>query len=266
MFPLRYRDHDTSVSSIVLSITAGAVAGFAAGVLLGHRVGGLEGLGERLRRGGDDIASSVRRRFEEAEEQYDDFDEDDDEAEEAAHELEDRVLEAFRNDPVLGERAVDIGAMGPATIELSGWVHTESESEHAVTIARGTPGVETVVNRLTVGEQEDLYDDNARRVAEGDPALTEARWEGQQIGTGRRRQGTSDEPDRHSDPRPNLEDRWLSEREALKHAAEDVEGIAERRRSAKKQSSGGTPTDGSPTSRGVPKGDHVENPSESKAD
>ena len=253
----RYRDED-SLGPSVLSLAVGALAGFVAGVVLAQRVGGLEGITERLRSRRDQLASSVRRRFEEEEEQFDD--ELDEQAMDAEAELEERVLEAFRNDPILSERAVDIGAVGEDVIELTGWVHTDDEADHAVTVARGTPGVGTVVNRLLVGEEEQRLATNARRHEEGDPALTDARWEGQQVGTGRRRQGTSDDPDRHADPRVGLEDRWLSEEEAIRNAAEDTAGIAERRKAAKKASRGDR-TGGSPVApTGVPKADHVKDP------
>lgn len=253
----RYRDEE-SLGPAVISLAVGALAGLVAGVVLAQRVGGLEGITERVRRRRDQLASTARRRFEEEEDQFED---ELDEEESAELELEERVLEAFRNDPILNERAVDIGAIGEGVIELTGWVHTDEEADHAVTVARGTPGVDTVVNRLMVGEEEDLLDDNARRVEEGDPALTEARWEGQHVGTGRRRQGNSDEPDRHADPRVGLEDRWLSEEEALRNAADDTDGIAERRRAAKKKSGRGDRTGGAPIApTGVPKGDHVRNP------
>ena len=39
--------------------------------------------------------------------------------------LEERVLEAFHNDPVLAERAIDIGAIGTGVIELTGWVQVQ---------------------------------------------------------------------------------------------------------------------------------------------
>jgi hypothetical protein len=64
--------------------------------------------------------------------------------------LEARVLEAFHNDPVLRERAIDIGAIAEGVIELTGWVHAEDEVRHAVTIARGVPDVLHVVDQLTV--------------------------------------------------------------------------------------------------------------------
>jgi hypothetical protein len=90
--------------------------------------------------------------------------------------------------------------------------------------------VDTVVNRLMVEDEEQQLTSNARRVEEGDPALTESRWEGQQVGTGKRRQGMSDEIDRHADPKTPLEDRWLGEREAVRNAAEDIDEIAAERR------------------------------------
>lgn len=64
--------------------------------------------------------------------------------------LEARVLEAFHNDPVLRERAIDIGAIAEGVIELTGWVHADSEVAHAVTIAGGVPDVHHVVDQLTV--------------------------------------------------------------------------------------------------------------------
>lgn len=68
----------------------------------------------------------------------------------AHDELEARVLEAFRNDPTLAARAIDIGAIGPGIIELAGWVQAPSETDYALVLARGVPGVAGVVNRLAV--------------------------------------------------------------------------------------------------------------------
>jgi hypothetical protein len=65
-------------------------------------------------------------------------------------ELEARVLETFKNDPVLMDRPIDIGAIGTGIIELTGWVDAAPEVRHATTLTRGTIGVHTVVNRLLV--------------------------------------------------------------------------------------------------------------------
>jgi hypothetical protein len=86
---------------------------------------------------------------------YGDEEEDEDEFSSADPELEDRVLEAFTNDPILSERAVDIGAVRPATIELIGTVYSEEEYEYASTLTGGVPGVEKVVNHLVVREPAD---------------------------------------------------------------------------------------------------------------
>jgi hypothetical protein len=167
------------------------------------------------------------------------------------------------NDPILSERAVDIGEIGEGIIELAGWVETEEEAEHAVTLARGVVGVDTVVNRLNVGEEEEQLEENFERYSSGDDALNEARWEGQHVGTGQRRQGTSAEIDRHADPHTTLQDKWLSEQAAVDNAAEETNGIAERRARAKKATKGDR-TGGAPIApTGVPKGDHVAAPLES---
>ena len=247
MSPLRYRDDERSTGSTVTTILVGALAGFAVGVLVSKRLGGWSGLRARLRALAEGPAEATRHAAEVGEYYDDDEYDTDDEIEEGDRdeELEDRVLEAFRNDPILSERAVDIGSLGPGIIELSGWVESEDEAQHAVTLAGGVPEVETVVNRMTIGQREAQFDESARRVAEGDPALTEARWEGSRVGTGRRRQGTSAEPDRHADPAVPLEDRWLREEQALRNAADDIEGIAERRNRAGRKGRGGNRSTGS---------------------
>lgn len=248
MSPLRYRDDDSGTSGL-LYLAAGAVLGLAAGLVVSDRFGGFSSLTSKLR----DRVSRLRDDEEVDDDVESEMDEDD-------QELEERVLEAFRNDPTLSGRAIDIGAIGDGIIELTGWVHEADEATHAVTITRGVPGVETVVNRLDVrlaGSEESMEEE-----IDDDPntPLPGGRWEGQQVGTGRRRQGNSSEPDRHADPKPELEDRWLGKDKALRDAAGDTEGLAERRRSTKKTPRGDR-TGGSPISpSGVPKADHVADP------
>ena len=240
----RYRHRDESIGSTIAGLFIGALAGFTVGVIAAQKVGGIAGLASRVR-------DSVRGARDEMlrpdlyDDEFTDEYEDEDDEEFAA--LERNVLEAFRNDPVLAERAVDISATNHDIVELGGWVFSEEEAEHAVTIARGVPGVATVVNRMVVGEEEARLADAAQRREDGDPALTESRWEGQRVGTGRRRRGTSDEPDRHADPKPKLESRWLEEQEAIRNAAEDFTST-DRPRKVRTE-----------TVRGVPKGDHVDN-------
>ena len=261
MGTFRYR-HRREPSRGLAYLAVGAVAGLATGVLLAQRFGGLTGIGSRVReRFGEHGGEDAQLRYDaEAPYEYDEADDDFTESDDVDEALEERVLEAFRNDPILSERAVDIGAIGEGIIELTGSVHSTDETTHAVTVARGVPGVDTVVNRLTAREDEDEYADSATRYANGDDRLTEARWEGQGVGTGRRRQGNSGEVDRHADPKPILEDRSMNERQALAAAADDIEGIAERRASGKPQPKGDR-TGGAPVApSGVPKGDHVADP------
>ena len=262
MSPFRYRDEESSTGTVV-GVLVGALAGFTVGMFVAQRVGGFSGLTSRLRRGG--AAVRGRYRAEDADDELDEYEPDELEGEDYDESLEERVLEAFRNDPVLSERAIDIGSLGEGIIELAGWVESEAEAEHAMTLARGVPDVDTVVNRMAIGDEERRLEESARRVQEGDPALTESRWEGRGVGTGRRRQGNSTEPDRHADPKVDLEERWTSAEAELQNAAEDTEGLAERRRAAGavRRSARGDRAGGAPVApTGVPKADHVAQPRE----
>lgn len=257
----RYRDEESSSTATIIGVLAGALAGFAAGMYVAQRVGGVSGLRAKLsrRRGAPDAEQSLQDQYDAQHEaaEFDDFEDDELVAESYDEGLEERVLEAFRNDPILSERAIDIGSISDAAIELAGWVEDEDEAQHAVTIARGVPGVDTVVNRIAIGDEERRFEEAARRRAAGDPALNEAHWEGGQVGTGKRRQGTSADLDRHSTPKVPLEDRWLGADVAMRDSADDVEGLAERRSRSKKAVRGDR--------AGVPQADHVNNPT-AKAD
>jgi hypothetical protein len=239
MSPFRYRD-ESSTGTTVASVLLGAVAGFAVGMFVAQKVGGFGGLTAKFRKrvaGENDRQYGAHPGHFDAEDEIEEDSEDviataaaSDGADDGVPLIEERVLEAFNNDPILAERAIDIGAMSAGIIELAGWVDTDDEAEHAMVVARGVPGVDTVVNRLLVDDEERQLDDNIQRFRDGDPALTDAKWEGQQVGTGKRRQGTSDEPDRHADPKPKLEERWLRENEAVRNAAENIDDISAERR------------------------------------
>jgi hypothetical protein len=276
----RYRRRHAESHTGTVLLAVGALAGLAAGVLIAQRYGGLSAISGRVGRLRDGVRERVRDRLGERFERFgrrgaatepdvpgrgseaQDYDEEplDEQYADEGEELEERVLEAFRNDPILSERAVDIGAIGRGIIELTGWVHAEDESHHAVVVTRGVPGVETVVNRLTVREEEDRYEETGRRYERGE-AETSARWEGQGVGTGRPRQGTSADPGRHADPRPVLQERWLREEQAVRAAGDDLDEVgAERRarndKTIEKDRDGGAPLAPS----GVPKADHVADP------
>src|SRR3989337_738970 len=55
----------------------------------------------------------------------------------------------------------------------------------------------------------------------GGRARTECHWEGQLVGTGRRRQGNSSEVDRHADPHTVLEERSMSTDRAFMSQGDD---------------------------------------------
>lgn len=67
--------------------------------------------------------------------------------------LDARVLEAFSNDPVLAERGVEIEEAEEGHIILHGRVHNAREVAHAVTVARGVPGVAAVKQKLAVRDR-----------------------------------------------------------------------------------------------------------------
>ena len=259
-------EEEDSSSRNAIYIAIGAAAGFAAGVLMAERFGGFKGLTERIKDtfGGGTEGDEEDFDYEGLDE--DEFDPDFDEELDTpkaslngVEELEERVLEAFRNDPILSERAIDIGAVEDGIIELTGSVNSEDEAHQAVVVARGVPGVDTVVNRLTIRTDEELFEDAAHHYEDGDPPFTERHWEGQQVGTGRRRQGNSEEIDRHADPRNVLEDKSLREDSAFMAAADEIPDTTQVRKSTKKARGGRN--DGSAVApSGVPKADHVSDP------
>ena len=149
--PIRRRP--TPRSSVVL-LALGAVTGVALGVLVAARVGGLPGLLGRPRRA--PVPRNPTRRDEErlSEERLNGAFPNRERPRRPAvpshEELEARVLEVFCHDPVLVTSTIDIGAVGLGTIELTGWVDSTGEIAHALTLARGVPGVRAVVDQLAI--------------------------------------------------------------------------------------------------------------------
>jgi len=261
---IRIHREEPSAGGIAVGVTLGALAGFVVGVVVAQRVGGLAGLTSRLRdgfdtlihRGQESMESLAGAERDEDEDEYEYDEEYDENADvdqrvlDSDSALEERVLRAFRRDAILSERAIDIGAIGEGIIELSGWVETQEESEHAMAVTRTVPGIVTVVSRLFIGsDEQDSNDLDEDDLDDGAP-LPGGRWEGQGVGMGRRRQGNSGEMDRHADPKPVLEDKWLDEEHAIEEAAGPVEGIAERRGRKSKKSEKPASTNGDDS--GVP--------------
>ena len=135
--------------------------------------------------------------------------------------LEDAVLDAFLRDPVLSERAIDVGAISRGIIELSGSVDTQQEARLAVHTAQRVPNVETVVDRLAI--ENDIARHPAR-VNQGTGGAMSAEWSGNVSGMGRRRQGSDTDPDQRDDSQHIREtsiehsDRREFEEEELAHS------------------------------------------------
>jgi hypothetical protein len=71
-------------------------------------------------------------------------------AEEIARRLEERVLDALHDEPVLGSRSIEIAVVGDGVVELTGTVHTIDEISRAAALVRSVPGVSMVLNRIEV--------------------------------------------------------------------------------------------------------------------
>jgi BON domain len=179
-YRIRVNDEDESGPGGLLLLAAGALAGFAAGVYLSQRFGGVAGVTAKLR---SRFRAEPGDEHEDHDQQYEDEEEELDEGVfvSANEELEERVLSAFTNDPTLRERAVDIGAVAEHTIELTGHVFTTAESEHATVMARGVPGVDVVVNRLHVRRDEQAEHSAAQPSTDDDPQYADSKWGAEDI-------------------------------------------------------------------------------------
>ena len=127
-----------------LWLAAGLIAGIVAGVAFADRTRIGRALATDEPEMGDEGESTDADESEDREEE--DYDDGADES--ADGHLDERVLAAFEQDPVLAARAIEIEEPEPGSIRLSGRVLAEREVAHAVTIARGTPGVQRVEHRL----------------------------------------------------------------------------------------------------------------------
>jgi hypothetical protein len=113
--------------------------------------------------------------------------------------LEDSAVAALRRDPQTGVCAIDVAAIAPGIVELTGNVPTHEVGQRAARLLHALPGVRTVINRLDAGTLEQHLADNRNRRARGEPATRERQWYGVRVGTGRRRQSADTDPGRLDD-------------------------------------------------------------------
>lgn len=111
----------------------------------------------------------------------------------------------LRRDESLARRAIEVDAIADGVIELTGEVRSRSEAERAVAIAQEAQGIYTVVNRLTIAEEEAQREATRRRRENGDPDLQERQHYGMRVGMGTRRQSPDTDPDRPSDKQKILD-------------------------------------------------------------
>jgi hypothetical protein len=186
-----------------LAYTLGALGGLALGILVKR---GLESMGisapEAARPETDDEAPAPARqelRATPGRMRRDPVDQDEQLL------LEDAVLDAYLDDPVLGERGIDVGVISRGIVELSGSVWTRAEAAHAVAVAQGVQGVSTVVNRMEIEDERERlhprFDSDDEEFE-----MSGAEWTGHQAGMGSRRQGEETDPSRRDDSHVMRED------------------------------------------------------------
>jgi hypothetical protein len=71
-------------------------------------------------------------------------------SEDIARRLEERVLDALHEEPVLSSRSIEIAVVGDGVVELTGSVHAIEEISRASALVRAIPGVSMVLNRIEV--------------------------------------------------------------------------------------------------------------------
>jgi hypothetical protein len=118
--------------------------------------------------------------------------------------LEDAAVELLRGHSDTGSCAIDVAAIAPGIVELSGFVPTHEVGQRAARLLHALPGVRTVVSRLEVGSYEARLADARGRRMSGEPETLERQWYGVRVGTGRRRQSPSTDPARTDDSRHRL--------------------------------------------------------------
>lgn len=106
--------------------------------------------------------------------------------------LETDVVDALCEDEVAGACPIDVAALGPGIIELSGTVPDDGAAARAASVAQRVAGVHTVVNRLSIEQLERHLADTRRRHEAGAPELQQSGWEGMRSGMGAHRQGPTD--------------------------------------------------------------------------
>jgi hypothetical protein len=113
--------------------------------------------------------------------------------------LEESAVDVLRRDAQTRACAIDVAALAPGIIELTGTVPTYELGQRAARLLHSLAGVNTVINRLETGALEAQLADNRDRRSRGAPETEGRQWYGFRVGTGRRRQSADTEPARDDD-------------------------------------------------------------------
>jgi len=119
--------------------------------------------------------------------------------------LESAAVEALRRDPVTGRCGIDVAALAPGILELSGSVPTQEVGQRAARLLHAVPGVKTVLNRLDIDSQQRPTRAQWRGRGGGSGG---GQWNGMNVGMGRRRQGAETDPAQRDDSQ-HLRDRSI---------------------------------------------------------
>lgn len=108
--------------------------------------------------------------------------------------MESAAVEALRRDPVTSECGIDVAALAPGIIELTGTVPSQSAGQRAARLLHAVTGVRTVINRVDVlGSERKPGPQRWGGEAGG------GEWTGMRVGMGRRRQSPDTDPARPDD-------------------------------------------------------------------
>jgi hypothetical protein len=133
--------------------------------------------------------------------------------------LEKRALQALLNDIHARNESIDIAAVGPGIVELSGTVESPQTARHIVALVDGVAGVHTVLNRLEIRTTEAQLKRNRGRTG-----ADATRWYGGSVGMGRRRQGIETDPTQRDDHAALKARSLVPNRDDILYDVEDSDG------------------------------------------
>jgi len=146
------------------------------------------------------------------------------ELEGALSRLEEDVVELLRGDERTSTQPIEVAALAPGIVELSGGVETQDDSDRAMAVAQRASGVRTVLNRLDVLEESERAEDARRRPDGPGTPKADTHWTGMGVGMGHHRQSRPKDPGRRDDRSEMVQDALGVDR-AVEQTSEILDGI-----------------------------------------